>query len=283
VKRIVPLGAIATVATAGTFLAIAGGTVAASPTRAPSTLPTISIALTGTTITVGGALQSGAVNIQMTTTNERSAEATLVMLNPGVTVEQAIAYAATPAAEDLNNVTRHIGPVVFETSAPRGTSNAETTLQPGNYLALDTAGNNPAKFPLAAFTVAATAAPAALPAATTVRAIEFGFVAPRTLHRGQVVRFQNAGFVAHMIVGLRARNLTGARLLQKALRTGNGKAVSRLAAGFTGFQGPVSPGGTQQQTVTAAPGFYVLACFLDTQDKREHVRLGMTRVIRVLR
>ncbi len=31
------------------------------------------------------------------------------------------------------------------------------------------------------------------------------------------------------------------------------------------------------------PGWYVIACFMDTQDGREHSQLGMDRVIQVVR
>jgi hypothetical protein len=47
------------------------------------------------------------------------------------------------------------------------------------------------------------------------------------------------------------------------------------------FQGPVSHGALQQQTITARPGVYVLVCFMQTQDGRDHTRLGMERVIRI--
>ena len=37
----------------------------------------------------------------------------------------------------------------------------------------------------------------------------------------------------------------------------------------------------QQETITAKPGWYVQACFMETQDKRDHTRLGMERIIRI--
>ena len=46
--------------------------------------------------------------------------------------------------------------------------------------------------------------------------------------------------------------------------------------------GPASPGGMQQQVLNAKPGLYVEACFMDTQDRREHTRLGMTRLVRIV-
>jgi hypothetical protein len=36
-----------------------------------------------------------------------------------------------------------------------------------------------------------------------------------------------------------------------------------------------------RQVVNVRPGFWVLACFMDTQDGREHTRLGMERVIHI--
>lgn len=54
---------------------------------------------------------------------------------------------------------------------------------------------------------------------------------------------------------------------------------------FTGapvtMVGIFSPGAIQQETVTARPGTYVLACFMDTQDGREHTRLGMLKTIKI--
>jgi len=281
VRRIVPLGAAITAAAAGTFLATAGGSLAAKPAHRASSLPAITITMNRTSIAIAGALQSGAVDIQ-TTANEPNGSPTLVRLNPGVTVDQALAYAATRAAQDPNNVTRHVGSIVFQSSAPKGVSDAETTLDPGDYLALDTVNDNPAKWPHAAFTIAPATQPAALPAASaTVRAIDFNFAAPRVLHRGQVVRFENDGFVVHMILAVRVKNVAAAKQLMKALRVGNDRAAQRFARGFVSFQGPVSPGGMHQQVVNASPGIYVLVCFMDTQDHREHTRLGMERMIRI--
>jgi len=37
----------------------------------------------------------------------------------------------------------------------------------------------------------------------------------------------------------------------------------------------------QQETITAKPGWYVQACFMETQDGRDHTRLGMERIIKI--
>jgi hypothetical protein len=51
-------------------------------------LPTITVAMTGTSITVGGALRSGGVRIVSTVTHERQGEPIFVRLDPGVTLKQ---------------------------------------------------------------------------------------------------------------------------------------------------------------------------------------------------
>ena len=47
--------------------------------------------------------------------------------------------------------------------------------------------------------------------------------------------------------------------------------------------GPVSHGGMQQSVLNAPPGYYVEACFMNTQDGREHTQLGMERLVRVVK
>ena len=45
----------------------------------------------------------------------------------------------------------------------------------------------------------------------------------------------------------------------------------------------MSHGAIQQERISAKPGWYVEACFMETQDGREHTRLGMVRVIRIVK
>jgi hypothetical protein len=173
---------------------------------------------------------------------------------------------------------------VFSAAADKGTSSAQTSLQPGTYVALDTVGNDPTKWPHTSFTVTQSGSPAALPAPqATIRAIEFGFRGPSTLRNGELVRFENDGFLAHMIVGVRVKDAKTARKVSALLMANKDKEVQKLATGFVQFAGTLSPGGLQQQTVRATPGRYVLACFVDTQDMHEHTRIGMERTIRILK
>ena len=37
----------------------------------------------------------------------------------------------------------------------------------------------------------------------------------------------------------------------------------------------------QEETISAKPGIYVQVCFMQTQDGRDHTRLGMERIITI--
>jgi hypothetical protein len=280
VKRIITLAAGAIVATVGVLLTLAGGLSTDVSSAQTSTLPTVSIALSSTSITVGGTLQSGAVDVS-TTSTEKHGQLLLARLNPGVTPDQVLAFLSTKAAKDPNNVSRRFGPIVFDTPAPQGTSHVQTSLQPGQYMAFDAKGN-PAKGAHATFSITQAAQPAALPTPKAkVKAIEFDFRAPPKLHSGELVRFENGGFLVHMIVALKVRNEGDTKQLVKLLREGKTGKAFHLTQGGREFMDPVSTGAVQQEVVKANPGVYVLACFMDTQDGREHTQLGMERVIRI--
>jgi hypothetical protein len=127
-------------AVAGAALPLGWSTASATSAQASSSLPTISIAMDRKSITVSGTLVSGAVNIRSTVTNERLGEPTLVHLNAGVSYAQA--FRGIGQTSDPNAITPY-GSIVFNAVAPRGPSSAETMLEPGNYIALDTARGAP--------------------------------------------------------------------------------------------------------------------------------------------
>jgi hypothetical protein len=267
------LSVLCVAAVTGAALLLSGGASAQS-----SNLPTVQITSTGTAISVSGSLQSGAVNVSMTTTS-KTAEPTLVRLNPGVTEAQLLA--AAPKLADPNDITPY-GSIVFESTAPRGTTTVQTVLAAGNYVALDTQGPNPAKAPHSGFTIAQAAQPASLPASKAkLRAIDFGFKSPRTLRAGTTVRLRNDGFVVHMIAGIGVKNAKAAKRIIALLKAGKDRKAQKLSTGFVNLLPPVSHGSVQQMTLKAKPGVYVLACFMTTQDGRPHTRLGMLRTIRI--
>ena len=224
-------------------------------------------------------MQSGAVEVVTTVTTEAAGEPLLVYLKPGATYAQASAALAAHNG-DLNALDPY-GAIVFDAAAPRGTSSAQTVLRAGNYVALD-AVTNAANLPHTAFTVTTATTPAALPTpGATVWAIEFGFRGASMLHDGELVRFENAGYLVHMIDWIRVKNLTTADRVKALLRAGKDNQAAKLASVLGAFAGPLSHGGLQQLVVNEKPGVYVLACFMNTQDGREHTQLGMLRTIRI--
>jgi hypothetical protein len=272
--------------TACSAAALGGALVAVSGAVAEAaTLPALSISIAGGSITVAGAPVSGAVEVVTSTANAVKEPApVLVLLNAGVTVEEFVAFLARNRTVDPNTVSRY-GTLVFDGAGrPGSTTEAQTMLAPGTYVALNAEGEKSSKWSHASFAVAASPAPVALPTPGTVeKTIDFAFRGPATLRRGELVRFENEGFLVHMDQALPTRGRRTAERLARNLRLGHEKAAEKLVAGPPiSFAGPLSTGALQQETITAAPGFYVQVCFMETQDGRSHALLGMERVIRVI-
>ncbi len=232
---------------------------AAGSAQAASSLPTLSVSVTPTSIALGPVPQSGAVNVVTTATGKvKEGSMILFLLKPGVSLAEVESFIAEKKkVNDPNNADKY-GSLVYDNEANTGTtSEAQTYLQPGQYLALLAPGEGPPSVHMA-FTVAAAKAPIALPTPeATVRSIEFGFRGPSTLHKGELVRFENEGFLVHMDFALRVKNMSAAKKTVKALLSGNEKSAFKLVTEFVGFAGPLSTGAYQQETITAKPGVYV--------------------------
>jgi hypothetical protein len=263
-------------------LVLASSVLAAAGAQA-STLPTVSIAITSSTATVTGPLESGGVNIVSSDTGVKEAAVIVFLLKPGVSVAEAEAFSKEKKAKDPNSAGK-LGSIVFDTEVnPGQNSEAQTTLAPGQYIVLVGAGEGEAQL-RTHFTVATAKAPVTLPTPqATIRSIEFGFRGPSTLHDGELVRFENEGFLVHMDIAIQAKSAKGAKQLAKLLLAGKEKQAHKLAVGAVTFAGPLSNGAYQQETIAAKPGWYVQACFMDTQDGRSHTVLGMERVIKIVK
>ena len=133
------------------------------------------------------------------------------------------------------------------------------------------------------FVVSAAKAPVGLPTPeATIRSIEFAFRGPSTLHDGELVRFENEGFLVHMDIAAPVKNMKAARQVVRDLLAGKEKGLEKLIIGPpASFAGPLSHEAFQQETITAKPGIYVEVCFMTTQDGRSHTRLGMERIIKI--
>ena len=167
-------------------LLVGVGLLSAASAQA-SAPPTLSLAITNSSITVGGTLQSGAVNVVATATGVKETSAVLFLLKPGASFEEA-ENAENHGKHDPNSTGKY-GSIVYNAEvAPGRSSEGQIYLQPGQYV---------------------------------------------------------------------------------ALVPGEGTALSHEA--FV------------QETITAKPGWYVQACFMETQDGRNHTRLGMERIIKIVK
>jgi len=265
--------------------AVIGAVVAVQGASGAASLPTLKIALTGVHgISISATtLPSGAVNFSSTFSGKlphgsEGPSAGIIRLKPGVTIQVA-AGAVESHHGDLDALTPY-GALIVDAVAP-GT--VQTTLTPGNYVALNDTGNGQPGF--APFTVTSASSPAALPPArTTQTAIEFGFRGPTVLHEGTIVRAVNHGYLVHMIALAGVRDAATGRAVMALLAKGEDRKAEKLTDGsFASLLLPASPGALQQQVLHVKPGYYVEACFMDNQDHREHAEDGMQRLVRVVR
>jgi hypothetical protein len=247
-----------------------------------STIPTLTLTITKSSITVGGTTQSGAANVVSTATGVKEASAILFLIKPGVTAAEVESALKSGGGNDPNKSSKY-GAIVFDGEASSGhASEAQTILAPGQYLALSGTGEGGPML-TAPFTVTVAKSPATLPTPqATIRTIEFGFRGPSTLHDGELVRFENEGFLVHMNLAAPVKNLKAAKQAIKLLLAGKEKQLEKLIIGPPGgFAGPLSHEAFQQETITAKPGIYVEVCFMETQDRRSHAQLGQERIIKI--
>jgi hypothetical protein len=260
----------------------ASATVAAQPGHAATTLPSLTVSASSSAITLTGTPTSGAVNVIATSTGKLKEPAIiLVRLLPGATEAEALTALKNPKLDP--NAVGKFGSIVLDEEAPSGKNEeAQTDLQPGRYLAVLVGETGPTTVHQA-FTVAASISPVALAAPQAQeKTIDFGFKGPSTLKVGELVGWEDAGYVVHMNLGFPVKNKAAAAKVIAGLKSGHEKGIGKLIAGPpVSFQGPVSPGGYQQGVITARPGVYVQVCFMSTQDGRPHTRLGMERVIHI--
>ena len=88
-----------------------------------------------------------------------------------------------------------------------------------------------------------------------------------------------------MIVLIGVRSKAAVPRVLRLQRAGAPQKAFRpyLNGQFVSLLDPASPGALQQLVLHAKPGYYVEACFMDTQDRREHTQLRMERAVRVVK
>ena len=273
-KRFAPWIATAAVIGCTAALLVSGGASAAS--SAPSTLHVTLKGKTG--ISVSGSPVAGAVNVVATQSGKGAGSFGLIRLNPNEPPQKALAQGFTAVQShhgDLNALTETGDLLLVSANAP---GSIQTVMTPGTWIAVNTTSMGKPGF--AQFTVGKSSSPAALPAAkATQSSIEFGFRGPTVLHNGTVVRAQNQGYLVHMIqlIGVRKKSMVP-RVIRMLRNGAPRKAFRPYVTGvFVSLLNPASPGALQQATLNAKPGSYVEACFMNTEDGREHTQLGMER------
>ena len=255
---------------------------AASASAGPA-LPVVRIELNGTSIKAPRTVPSGGVRIVSTVTGKaHDRTVSIVRLDAGTSF--ATAFARLTAHRGNPDYLLGYASLVFDVQANRGTSSADVILAAGRYVALDSTRGNPATWLRAPFTVVATSHELPLPtAAATVNMIDFAYRGAVTFREGELVRYENTGFVSHMAFGIEVPNIASAKKVTAALEAGNDRAAFTLARGEYAFAGVLSPGSEQEQPVATPAGIYVLACFMASQDGNEHTKLGMVETITVRR
>lgn len=286
-KRWAVLAAPVAAAAALSLAPLAASQAATPPASAPAAparpaaaaLPVMKVVLTGKKVSVSGTLRSGAERIVFTVTGEAQAAPTFIRLDPGVTLAQF--FARVPAANQDPNNLYGVAQIAMSTEADKGTSSVMMRLVPGTYVALDL--NSASKTPPAAvFKITKAKHPAPLPKpGATISSHEFGFGGPTVVHAGETVRWANPGFLVHMIVGAEAPDQSTANQIAADLLAGKDNDAQALAIGFYTWDGALSHGESFESVIHQHTGFWVIACFMDTQDGREHTTLGMERVIQI--
>ena len=275
-KRFTLLAAGLTLVAATSGLALLTGSSIAA-----SSLPTLTLGVTKNKVVVGGSKVSGAVNVVTTVTGEASDAPELILLKPGVTAAQLGKVVGSLGEETPLDAIDPYATIVFdsETVAKGKPGSAQVVLAPGNYVAVNN-GNG-----FTPFTVTKSPAPASLPApGATVTAIDFAYRGASTLHDGELVRFENDGYLVHMVLYGELKSPADAKPAEALLLAGklNG-AGAKYTVAHGEFAGPLSHGAMQQEVITQPPGTYVILCGMNAEDGRDHYQLGMFRTITIVK
>jgi hypothetical protein len=238
----------------------------------------ITIARINKTIEVRGTLRSGAAEV----VSALRGQLILIRFDQNASRKRLRAALARTAVNP--NALDGVAAIVVDVATRAGHSAVQAMLRPGRYEALNITNARRSSWRSTYFRVVRSKRPTTLarPGAR-IEAIDFGFHGARRLHDGELVRFGNRGYLVHMISYYRARNRRAARRIAADLRGGHNAKARRLAVRTGMFAGPLSHNQWQQQVIANHPGYYVLACVLRTQSGKYQTRLGMERVIRIVR
>ncbi len=238
----------------------------------------ITIARTSKAIEVHGTLRSGGAELVSALRGQ------LVLIRFDQNASKKRLQAALARTVVNPNALDGVAVIVVDVAAHAGHSAVQVILRPGRYEALNITNARRSSWRSTYFRVLRSNRPARLakPGAR-IEAIDFGFHGASRLHDGELVRFGNRGYLVHMISFYRARSRKAARRIAADLRRGHTARAKRLAVTTGMFAGPLSHNQWQQLVIADHPGYYVIASLLRIQSGRYQTRLGMERVIRIVR
>ena len=264
------------------------GALGAGAAVAQAPAPTVTVNLAQRSVSLSGAaatMPAGPTRFYFRTLSRRGASPSVVALRSGVTVERLRAtLRRAPSPRSVKRILTFEAGGWVERGRPYMTTVA---LRPATtYAVINAAGENPARFPLASFTVGQQSNGAARPTpAATVGVYDYAFGMPSTLPRQGLIRFENRGQRLHIGVAFRLRRGASRASAIRALLRNQERRFGRLTTrGSFEPLGIVSGGAVNDVEVNfRRPGNWVMACFLEDGEHGNppHNTLGMVKGFRV--
>jgi len=265
--------------TRATPTAVSGARPTASGVNIAS-LPTITLTAYDYSFAMPVTIPARLTVVKLINRGSQPHQASFGRVKPGVTVAQVLAAAKRGVSA---------GPYLFSvldfaggpnTISPHGQQETILNLTPGHYVALCFVPG-PDGMPhyqmgmITPFTVttASGQAPTGAPTAdVVVRLVDFGFVIPTGLKKGDLVKVVNQGTEAHEMAIVQP---APGKTVQDILAWAN-KPGAPFPFLFVGGISPIAPGSTEWLMLSLNPGRYVTFCFVtDPATGKPHVMLGM--------
>ncbi len=225
-------------------------------------------------------IPAGLTVVKLVNAGAQPHQASFGRIKPGVTLDQVLAAAKRGASAELyiySALDFAGGP---NTSSPQSQQETILNLRPGHYVALCFVPG-PDGMPhyqmgmITPFTVTAASgqAPRGEPTAdVVVRLVNFGFVMPANVRKGDLVKVVNQGTEAHEMTVVQ---LSPGKTVQDILAWAN-KPGAPFPFLFEGGMAPIAPGSTGWVRLSLNPGRYVMICnVIDPTTGKRHVLLGM--------
>jgi hypothetical protein len=243
-------------------------------------LPTITLTAYDYSFAMPVTMAAGLTDIKLVNAGSQPHQASFGRVKPGVTVAQVLAAAkrGVSAQPYIFSVLDFAGGP--NAISPHGQQETILNLRPGHYVALCFVPG-PDGMPhyqmgmITPFTVttASGQAPRGEPAAdVVVRLVNFGFVMPANVRKGDLVKVVNqANEVHEMAIVQPAPGKTVQDILAWANKPG-----APFPFLFVGGMAPIAPGSTEWFRLSLNPGRYVTFCFVtDPATGKPHIMLGM--------